>query len=333
MSMVGSIEHLRRKWRLRRERNFRRGVWREIASGARGQLYVDRAGDEGETTFVAGHDRSGTTWIADIINYRKDYRYIFEPFTPGRLELTSAFRPRQYLRPDERDPRYVDPARAIVTGQIRSLWTDKYNRAVWPRKRLVKDVRANLLLPWLCRTFPDMRLVFILRHPCAVAHSQMNVSKNWRADLRLFLDQESLVDDHLRPFLSAIDSARDDFERLIAVWCINNYVPLHALKGANVQVSFYEDFCVAPRGEVATLLTSLGDEADPRAMRTVERPSATTRRDSPVLSGESLVDGWRASVTAEQLDGALRILGQFGLDRIYGRDSLPLTRLPLAALG
>jgi hypothetical protein len=332
MSMVGSIEHLRRKWRLRRERNFRRGVWREIASGVRGQLYIDRAGDESETTFVAGHDRSGTTWIADIINFGKDYRYIFEPFTPGRLDLTSSFRPRQYLRPDERDPRYLEPATAIVTGHIRSLWTDKYNRAMWPRKRLVKDVRANLLLPWLARTFPDMRLVFILRHPCAVAHSQMSVSRNWRADLRLFLDQDDLMKDHLAPFLPTIDSARDDFERLIAVWCINNYVPLRALKEQNVQVSFYEDFCVAPREEVATLLSSLGKRADPGAMRMVERPSATTRRDSPVVSGASLIDGWRGSVTAEQLDGALRILGAFGLDRIYGRDSLPLTREPLAVL-
>lgn len=330
--MVGSIEHLRRKWRLRRERNFRRGVWREIASGVRGQLYVDRAGDERETTFVAGHDRSGTTWIAEIINHNRDYRYIFEPFTPGRLELTGPFRPRQYLRPDERDSRYLEPARAIVTGQVRSLWTDKYNRAVWPRRRLIKDVRANLLLPWLARTFPDMRLVFILRHPCAVAHSQMSVSQNWRADLRLYLDQERLVEDHLRPFLPTIDAARDDFERLIAVWCINNYVPLRALKGQDVQVSFYEDFCATPQQQVSTLLSSLGDQADDRAMRMVERPSATTRRDSPVLSGASLIDGWRASVSPAQLDGALRILGAFGLDRIYGRDSLPLTREPLATL-
>ena len=60
------------------------------------------------------------------------------------------------------------------------------------------------------------------------------------------------------------------------------------------------------------------------------RPSATARRDSPVVSGQSLVDGWRRSITPAQVDAAMRILEAFGLDRVYGRDSLPVSQ-PWAA--
>jgi hypothetical protein len=327
--MVGSIEHLRRKWRLRRERNLRRSVAVEIASGLRGQMYVDRGGGPEDTTFLAGHDRSGTTWIAEILNHAHDYRYIFEPFTPGRLDITSVFRPRQYLRPDEHDPRFLGPAEAIVTGRIRSLWTDKYNRALAPKQRLVKDVRSNLLLPWLSRNFPEMRMGFVLRHPCAVAHSRLNVSPNWGADLQHFLNQQPLVEDHLRSILHVIESAQDEFERHIVVWCLDNFVPLRLLRRRDVHVAFYEDFCLEPEREVARLLTFVGGSYDRRVLRSMMRPSATTRRDSAVVSGDSLIDGWRAFVTPSQVDRAAQILAGFGLDRIYGTDSLPLSRTPL----
>jgi hypothetical protein len=287
---------------------------------------VDRGGGPEDTVFVAGHDRSGTTWIAEILGTDHRYRYIFEPFSPGRLDITGPFRPRQYLRPGVDDPRYLDPARAIISGRVRSVWTDKYNRAVLPRKRLIKDVRANLLLPWLQRQFPAMPLVYLLRHPCAVAHSQMKVSDQWKADVGRFLRQEALVEDHLQALVPLLEAVETPFERHVAVWCIDNYVPLRTLPADRVHLAFYEDFCMEPEREVRRLLDHLGEPFTQEALRAVTRPSATTRRDSAIVSGESLVEGWRRNVTPDEMGGALRILEAFGLDRIYGRDPMPLAR-------
>ena len=300
-----------------------------MAGGLAGQLYLDRAGGASATTFLAGHDRSGTTWIAEIINHRKAYRYIFEPFSPGRLDITDVFRPRQYLRPGERDPRYVEPATAIVTGRIRSLWTDKYNRTILPRKRLIKEVRSNLLLPWLHGLFPGMRIVFVLRHPCAVARSEMSVSSDWKANPSLFLDQQPLLDDHVGPFLDGMGSLDTEFERHILVWCLDNYVPLRTPPRSAVHVMFYENLCVDPEGELGRLFAYLGEPLAERALRVAGRPSATTRRDSAIVSGNSLVDGWRTSVTEQEIESAGRILSVFGLDHIYGRGSMPLVTDPL----
>ncbi|MFN2590258.1 MAG: hypothetical protein ABR518_05770, partial [Actinomycetota bacterium] len=153
---------------------------------------------------------------------------------------------------------------------------------------------------------------------------------NWRADLQRFLGQDLLVEDHLRPFLGVIESARDEFERHIVVWCIDNYVPLRWLPEKDVHVCFYEDFVLRPEEEIARLFAFLNRPYDPHALRVVGKPSATTRRDSAVLSGDGLMDGWRGSVSASQIDGAVRILDGFGLTRVYGADPLPETRQPLA---
>lgn len=331
MAVLRSVQRLRRRWGPRQARNFRRGPLRESASGLLGQLYVDRGGGPEDTVYLAGHERSGTTWIAETVNHGNHYRYISEPFSRGRLEITAAFAPRQYLRAEERDPRYLGPAEAIVTGKVRSLFTDKYNRKKLPTKRMIKDVRGNLLLPWLHHQFPEMKLVFILRHPCAVVSSKMGVSESWKANIDWFLQQEDLVEDHLAPFRDVINGAQDEFERHIVVWCIDNVVPLRAFKPGDVHLAFYEELSLAPEQAIPSLYEFLGRPFNGEVLHAVSRPSATTRRDSAIVSGESIVDGWRRSITEDQLTRAIRILEGFGLDRIYGRGSMPVSKEPLGA--
>ncbi len=43
--------------------------------------------DYRQTVFVSGVGRSGTTWVANIINYANDYRFMFEPFHPQRVDV------------------------------------------------------------------------------------------------------------------------------------------------------------------------------------------------------------------------------------------------------
>lgn len=291
-----------------------------------GQLYVDLGSGPADTVLLAGHDRSGTTWIAQALNHGRAFRYIYEPFHPGRVDAAKVFTPRLYLRDDDRDPRYVEAAEAVLSGRIRSVWTDKYNRATLPRRRLVKEVRSNLLLPWLSATFPETRIVFVTRHPCAVANSERKLSDSWHIDLSRFLGQPNLMHDHLEPFRERMEQATSDWEKRVFVWCIENHVPLASLDPTRVHFVSYEDFCVRPEDELRRLFGFVGIPYDPGALRALARPSATSRKDSAVFSGEDLVEAWRASVTPEELASTMSIVELFGLDRIYTSDPMPRSR-------
>ena len=285
------------------------------------RLLVDTNPDPGAAIFLGGTGRSGTTWVSDIINFRNEYRYLFEPFYPQRVGLCRRFRYRQYLRPDNRDPAYVEPARAILSGRVRHRWIDSQNRKFIASKRLIKDIRANLLMYWMQANFPGVRMVLIFRHPCAVANSKLKLK--WSTHLEEFLEQDELMEDFLNPFRQEMEQARSDFDKHVFLWCVENYVPLKQFRHGELHLAFYETFCEEPRAEVERLFSFLDRPMDDRILARLATPSAMTRRDSAIVSGGSLIDGWRKHIGDEQVKRAVEILRLFGLDKIYGQDSVP----------
>ena len=332
-----ALRRLPRRWKRRRQKNFQVDTWREMGKLVRGQFYVDRGGGADDTIFLAGQGRSGTTWISELVNAKGEFRFIDEPFHPGRLHVTERFAPRQYLRPDDRTPELVRSAEAIVTGRVRSLWTDRYNRRPFPRRRLIKEVRGNLLLPWLHARFPQMPMVLLLRHPCAVVTSQFRLAEDWHVDLRRFLRQDALMQDHLEAVRDPLERAAaegSEFERHVMAWAIDNYVPLRMLTSGGVHVCFYERFCVDPAGETGRLFAFLGLPVDAAATARLREPSATAQKDSAILAGDGidLVNRWKRDVSVADLDLTLDVLRLFGLDAVYGEGAMPKVEDPVGAL-
>jgi len=282
-------------------------------TGARllGGLHVDLGRDHRDAVFLAGSGRSGTTWVSEIINYRKEYRFVFEPFHPGKVRVCKNFRRKQYLRPDDRREEYLGPARTILTGGLRSAWTDRFNRRFVARRRLIKDIRANLLLGWMRANFPGMPMILLLRHPCAVAASR--ISLGWRDNLSETMEQGDLVEDFLLPVEAEIRTARDAFERHVFSWCVENYVPLRQFGAGEIQLSFYENFLAHPEDEIPRLFNFLGEDFDARVYPTLRRPKDT----------KGSVDAWRRCVSSSQLRRTVEILALFGLDRVYGEGAMP----------
>jgi hypothetical protein len=323
MVFLRALKRWRSKWPSQKRSGIRDSLRREFAAGVLGQLYVDLGSHERNTVFLAGTARSGTTWVSSLINYRNEYRFIHEPMRRDRLRVTGVFRPRQYLRAGDRDPRYRNAMQAIVRGRIRSIWVDKYNRKVFPKKRLVRDVRSNLLLPWIHGTFPEMRMVLLLRHPCAVAHSQMKFGEGWPIDLSRFLAEPELMEDVLAPHREQIEAAASKFEEHIFAWCIENIVPLRMLPEGEIHVAYYEKFVTEPLDELTRLFAFLGSEVGDDILQVLQKPSHSTRKDSAVVRAENPVDSWKNAIGPDRSERAMEILGYFGLDRIYGADGLP----------
>ena len=281
-------------------------------------LYLDPHRDHHRSVFLAGSGRSGTTWVSGIVDYRREYRLVFEPFHPGRVPLCRNFRRKQYLRPEDRREEYLGPARKILSGGLRSSWTDRFHRTFVARRRLIKDIRANLLLGWIRANFPGMPVILLLRHPCAVAASRLVLG--WKDNLADVLAQEDLVEDHLHPFEGEIRGAASGFERHVFLWCIENYVPLRQLAPDEVYLVFYEELLAKPETEVPRLFAFLGQDFDERVYEVLKCPSPLSRDGT---AGGWTPGGWRGSVGEAGARRAVEIMGLFGLDRVYPDGPMP----------
>lgn len=292
-----------------------------IGKKIRSKLYVDYDRDYHNSVFLAGTGRSGTTWVSNAINYNNEYRYIFEPFHSYKVNICKKYKYRQYLRPENKCREYIQPATQILSGKIRGYWVDHLNNKFIADKRLIKDIRANLLLRWIYVNFSNIPIILLLRHPCAVACSKLKL--NWDTHLEEYLSQEELIEDYLFPVKKEIEKAKSDFEKHIFLWCIENYVPLKQFNEGEIHLVFYENLCINPEREIKKLFSFLNKKYNDGAIDNINNPSSLSRSDSAIVTGESLIDMWRKYVSKEQIIKAEEILSIFGLDKIYSRETMP----------
>ena len=288
------------------------------------RLVIDRDADHRKSILLAGTGRSGGTWLSDILNQRNEYRLVFEPFHPKRAPWMKPFGERRYMRPEEKDPEFLELARSIVTGRVRHPWTERFNRRFVAHQRLIKEDYANLMLKWLHVNFPGMPLILLLRHPCAVALSF--VTHDYKGAVMPLLEQTKLVEDFLHPWVGEIRKARDVFERTLFLWCVEALVPLRQFRSGEVHVVFFENLVRSPESEISRLLSHLGRSMDDLQLdlEKLKIPSLTARRtSSAVWTGADPVESWRSKVSDAQRRRALEILSLFGLDAIYTDAPLP----------
>lgn len=300
---------------------------------AKSAAISDRGADLADTVFLAGGARSGTTWLSELINYDNSYRYMFEPFGVKQL---GDFWYGSYLRPSEKRETDYERARFILSGAFRDPWVDQFNTRLSVRRRLVKEVRANLWVKWLRTQFPQVPVVLILRHPIPTVRSRfkkyfdaedrsavdVDPAKRTAEFRHYLLDQRDLVEDHLRPFEDVIANAQTVWDQRLLVWCVQNYVPLRQLRPGDAHIAFYESFCLDPLGELRKLFAFLGREVDDAALRRVWKPSPMARYDT-MPDPATLVTGWTKKVPEADVARAVELLKLFGLDDVYGADPLP----------
>jgi hypothetical protein len=296
-------------------------VIRKLGRKLRCPFFFD-VGDYRQTVIVAGTGRSGTTWVEEVINSRNDFRIMFEPFHSKKVDLLSDWNFRQYLRSNDRRDKFLIPATRILSGHIRNKWIDKYNQKFFSRKRLIKDIRAQLFLHWLKHNFPEIPIILLLRHPCAVANSKLQLG--WDTHLDEFLRQDELMDDFLSPFKKELENAENPFDKHIFMWCVENYIPLRQFNEGEILVIFYENFCKYPQNEIEKVKRFVGDTFSSEMLDKVTKPSAQSRKESAIVSKVDLVNSWRKSINDEQVKRAVEILSIFGLQEIYNKGDLPL---------
>ncbi len=274
--------------------------------------------------FVAGSARSGTTWLQQTINFKHDHRVVFEPFWTKRVREWEKFRDWQYLRVTDDNPRAYEIAGRILGGTVHNDWVDQFSRQSSYPKTLIKDIRANLLLYWLHARFPQLRIVFIIRHPYSVVTSQLRLG--WRMRPKELLKQEELVRDYLGPLKNEIGSCVDDFECNVYWWCIENSIPLRQFSADEIHVVYYEKLLSDPEGESRRLFNFLEYEFEDKVLHQLKQPSRLSVADSAITTGADPVVGWLRHANKQQVSRMNRILRLFELDKIYSDEPMPLVR-------
>ena len=268
---------------------------------------------------LLGSARSGTTWVGEVIDRHHDHRVVFEPLRPDRVPAARVFANGQYLRRDDTDPRYLEPMTRILTGRMRNPWADHLNHVVVARRRLVKEIRANLLAPWLVDRFPGMPVVLLVRHPLGVAVSRRELG--WSDHLDDALAQPALVRDHLTTdqerFLRALS---DPFARAVAQASLETLVPLRMTTPGELLAVTYEGLVSEPRVQAERVLRHVGQEPDAELDAALDRPSHLSRADSAVRTGQDRASAWMSRVDADDRARALEVLELLGLGGLYSVD-------------
>ena len=290
------------------------------------RFYINPNPDLRRSILVAGTARSGTTWLGDLIASQLPSRILFEPFNPDRVPDYRHFHYFQYMRPGTENPEFYGFAQKVFTGEIRSRWIDHQNEKIISKFRLVKEIRANLALKWLHDNFPEVPIVFIIRHPCAVVLSRMDLGWDTDRDMAPFLSQPHLLEDHLEPYIDLICSAKKVEEKHAVIWSVSNIVPLKQFDSNEMKVVYYEDLCTQPETELPEIFEAMGFKYSRLFVSRFDRPSQTARRASPVVAGTEKIENWKHKLNRSQIDNILRIVNGFGLSYLYDHSSIPLNR-------
>jgi hypothetical protein len=301
-------------------------LYRRAIQAVASRIYINPAADLRRSILVAGAARSGTTWLGDLIASQIPCRILFEPFNPRLVPQYRNFHYFQYLRPGLEYPAFRTFAQEVFTGKLRNRWIDHQNERVVSEYRLIKEIRANLALKWLHDNFPEIPMLFLMRHPCAVVSSRMELDWATDNDIEPFLSQPDLIDDHLGPYLHLIENAKTAEEKHAIVWSVSNLVPLKQFKTGELKLVYYEDLCTQPQAAMIFISDSIGQRFLASVIDTIDQPSQTARVTSAVVTGVDKISSWRNKLSPPQIDNILGIVDQFGLSHLYDASLMPLKK-------
>jgi hypothetical protein len=293
-------------------------------SAAVSRLFRDPLPNLDRSILLVGTARSGTTWLADILVSQLRCRLMFEPFHAKKVRDFNRFEIFHYMRPGDRDPSLYSYAGRVLRGEIRDPWIDSKVRYLRPRCRLIKEIRANLLLKWLVEAFPQIPVLFLMRHPCAVVLSRMEAGWEADEDIDSMMSQEKLRSDFLEEKIDVIRKLKTPEEKHAFVWCVHHLVPRSQMSAEDCTLVFYENLCLRPESEIPKVFAALGRTYDDSVFTGLLEPSTTSSPKSVILSREERVSRWQGQLGREQIDRILSVVEAVGPEGVYGVSPLPL---------
>ena len=309
---------------MKRIRFWSRKLYRRALQEIGSRFYVNPSPDMRNSILVAGAARSGTTWLGELIAAQLPCRILFEPFNPNLVPEYRSFHYFQYMRPGMENAEFDAFAQKVFAGTVRNRWIDRQNERLHAEYRLIKEIRINLALKWLHDHFPEVQILFLMRHPCAVVSSRMELGWATDSDIEPFLSQPHLIADHLSPYIDRIRNAATVEAKHAVIWCVSNLIPLKQFETGNLKIVYYENLCTQPQAELLSIFASIGRPYAEPNMDKINQPSQTTRVTSAIVAGTDKISAWKKKLSPVQIEQTLRVVDAFGLSHLYNESLLPL---------
>ncbi|WP_053990072.1 sulfotransferase domain-containing protein [Mangrovimonas sp. TPBH4] len=308
------------KWKNRKER------LRNIAISKLYSYYPFRYK---RTVWLIGAGRSGTTWIASLINIDASFRELFEPFHSCYYELKDVgFYHHKYLNKQSLNIELRQLAKKIFQGAFYQKRSDEGNDLIWNTRYeniLVKDVFSNLMAFEVYRENRQIKPILLIRNPFEVALSlQRTKDWNWMKDPIDFLEQKDLVTDFLKPYECLIRKVSKEgtfIDKQILIWAIINYIPLKQFDENVLLVTFYEHWIANPDTELKRIYEHINlvekEFVNLKQVKKFKVPSKTS------INNTFKTASWRDKFSKEQLESGEFILNSFGFKNLYNEQGIP----------
>lgn len=309
-------------------RRLRRDLGPALRHGLYGANRV--AGRFDAPIWLIGEGRSGTTWLANMINADGRLLERFEPFHPHENPRFKDYPLMAYCRPGTRDDTLETELSQVFRARYVDPWVDQAQplRLTY-RGILVKDVFASLIARWTVERIAGIKPILLMRNPFAVARSKLAHDEwIWIRDVAAFLNDRDLVADHLADKTAALQplvGGASLFLTHIASWAVVHHVLLRQFARGDIHVVFYEDAVARPAEVAEGIERFLGQKGLAEAMTRSGEPSANRVSLAHEVARARLdpYGDWCKGLDGSEREAGTALLAAFGLENIYGPDGRP----------
>ena len=318
---------------------------------------------------IAGSGRSGTTWVLDSLAQSNGLRTIFEPLNPFEVKDAKPFA-NIYIDETSENFDLEQFLMNVFSGKINNLWPNTrilpsklipafsqiktsssvYNQLALYKKFLLrysnyfrsrsrypitKFIRANSILDWMKRKF-NARIVFIVRHPVAVAASKIYATSKingevWdfngpvqQAILNNYKQNEQFKNDYLCQYKDIFDKNLSPVAGHTFLWCLENIIPFNSARNNKLDIFFYEDIIQYPEKEFNSMAEVLNLSNIPELSH-VTKPSQQTPLNKKNFSfGKDQLTGWMEIFNSYQIAEIDYILKLFNVTVYNAHEPIPV---------
>ncbi|MGI9201701.1 MAG: hypothetical protein ACR2QL_11620 [Woeseiaceae bacterium] len=308
-------------------------IHRKATSGSRAALCVFNRwlGRFEDKLLVIGEGRSGTTWLANLLNFDNHYRMLFEPFQSENFRPPISYQ-SEYPFPDfDGSDVVARHIQKVIRGDFISGHANVQFPNVLYRGLLIKDISAQLIIDQLCDSAPSMRKIMIFRHPFAVAESKSKTF-SWPTDPSTFLSADnprSTEIENKREIINKVTATGDPILIQILLWCLSTRYALSSRSFSSFALVFYEDLIARPEHELPRIFSKLNlfnrySENQQLIEEKLGHRSHVTFRNNAIEDSRKQQAAWHNKWDATTIDAGLQILEEFGFQEVYSDSFSPL---------
>lgn len=275
---------------------------------------------------VTGSHRSGSTWVASMLNLSSGSLMVNEPFNVGGYALDGLATRWFTYAPALPQNEARNAFSKVVEGKTNEVFSRRKIQHWIPATRrgrlVIKDPIACLSSEWLANEF-DLEMVVLVRHPAAFAASLKRL--NLTFPFSHFLEQQVLLDEYLAPYQNEIEDTPEHITAQAALlWkCLYTVLFDYVDRNPGWIVRTHEEISLSPISKLRELYEILGLKWTPSVERRIRQQ---TGEKNPVAAPEGVlhqmrrdstsnVDLWRSSLSAKEIEHIYNVT--YGLARRY----------------